>query len=196
MGWQYDLLLNIVAEIIGLILSVIVIYLFIERYTRKQEEKRWKSVKGGVARRIFNLTGDFLVILLNPLSRPVEKGPITPEEYKTEIEKNIESFSVAHLLFFKGQFSRLISTLDEILDIHQNNIPPEILGKMLDVEDSYKLIETYLSQIPDLNKKEEIEIFEKGPAKNIILPFYRGLVPIYTLIYELHFIVERELEKT
>jgi putative flippase GtrA len=191
MTLKSDLLLNIVSETFGVILSVIVAYFVIDRYLKRKEEQRWEEVRGRVYERIFRLTELFLQLALLPIQYKSQNATLniaTPEDYALYLKKNITDWTLFEWNNYKISLKDFTEKLDRILNVYQSQISPDILEKLYELEDKLDYLKNLCATIPPNEQK-----FKNSPHTKALLKqgkIIEKMILFYKSVYKLSFEVK------
>lgn len=184
---------NIVAEIIGVVLSLFFAYLVIEKLIiERREKRRWESVKNIWLKNVESLLWSFLSSTL-PALVPVERLPIEtfvePKEYEELLNKPDEGWDIDKWYHYKNGLGLVNEHFYKILRNYRDYLPPEIMGKLFEIEEKFNHLNVQWSFLSHDCRKTHLEkpiVEDPIFTENCV----RALIPLYKEFFELDAMVK------
>ncbi|XOB42234.1 MAG: hypothetical protein ACKKMP_02635 [Candidatus Nealsonbacteria bacterium] len=202
---------NLMAELMGILISIGIISFIIEH----MRERRWSEVKDVARKDLTMLTNMLRTYFREPLGvRILEQENINYSD-KKELEKlqnrlfeeviqkldsRVRSMRLEDWQHFKLNLASLRRELNQFFNLYQDRLPPEILGKLLKVNSSFKRVYNSFGLCMDLltNPEDKWPTFRQGHQQAIAVRevMLRGLIEdlgdLFGDIKELQKIIEEK----
>lgn len=193
-GFSYDTkgyISNILAEITGLFLSIIVAVLLVERFTEKQRKKRWERVRVLSHRAIAHHLNNIILELFNHFSIQGHDAIIVPPDNRNQSDA-----------YSKLQMDKLIEQINQLIAQHQiqtesireyfnsikwdiAQIRHDLMPRIIQSSDNQELINVLIEFDDIVQDLQNIVIVKKPIVQPSVDADFRQLLEKIRAIYQL-----------